>query len=202
MVRDNALAVSGLLVKKLGGRSVKPYQPAGYYAHLNFPERKYQHDANESQYRRGVYVHWQRQFLHPMLKAFDAPSREECTARRPRSNTPLAALTMLNDPSFVEAARVFAQRILHANLEHTDSARLTWAYRELFSHEPSSREKKLLLSLLNEHREEYHADEQAANKLVTVGLRPVPGDLNVSELAAWTSVTRTLLNLNEAIMRN
>jgi mono/diheme cytochrome c family protein len=206
MIRDNALAVSGLLVENLGGRSVRPYQPAGYYAHLNFPEREYQHDAHDGQYRRGVYMHWQRQFLHPMLKAFDAPSREECTARRPRSNTPLAALTMLNDPSFVEAARVFAQRILHDHADsergNTDSARLTSAYRDLFSREPSSREEKLLLSLLNGHRTEYRADKQAAGELVTVGLTPVSGDLNVVELAAWTSVTRTLLNLNEAIMRN
>ena len=206
MVRDNALAVSGLLVKKLGGRSVKPYQPAGYYAHLNFPERKYQHDASEDQYRRGVYVHWQRQFLHPMLKAFDAPSREECTARRPRSNTPLAALTMLNDPSFVEAARVFAQRILHNDFDSvdtdSDTARLSWAFRELFSRAPSAREVKLLLSLLNGRRKEYRADEQAANQLVKVGLTPVNGDLDVIELASWTAVTRTLLNLNEAIMRN
>ena len=96
MIRDNALAISGLLVHEQGGRSVRPYQPAGYYRHLNFPTRRYSHDRERQQWRRGVYIHWQRQFLHPMLKAFDAPSREECTASRPRSNTPLAALTLLN----------------------------------------------------------------------------------------------------------
>ncbi len=109
MVRDNALAISGLLVTDYGGASVNPYQPAGYYRHLNFPERRYQADSDQRQWRRGIYVHWQRQFLHPMLKALDAPSREECTAQRPRSNTPLAALTLLNDPTFVEAARVFCR---------------------------------------------------------------------------------------------
>ncbi len=112
MVRDNALAVSGLLVDERGGASVRPYQPAGYYRHLNFPQRTYEHHTDERQWRRGVYVHWQRQFLHPMLKAFDAPSREECTAQRPRSNTPLAALVLLNDPTFVEAARAFAAETL------------------------------------------------------------------------------------------
>ncbi len=80
MIRDNALAISGLLVEGCGGASVKPYQPAGYYRHLNFPQRKYQEHTDKRQWRRGVYVHWQRQFLHPMLKALDAPSREECTA--------------------------------------------------------------------------------------------------------------------------
>ncbi len=103
-VRDQALATGGLLVRRVGGASVKPYQPIGYYRHLNFPTRSYMPHLDERQYRRGVYIHWQRQFLHPMLKALDAPSREECTARRPRSNTPLEALVMLNDPSMVEAA--------------------------------------------------------------------------------------------------
>ncbi len=217
MIRDHTLAVSGLLVHDLGGPSVKPYQPAGYYAHLNFPERKYQHDLDAGQYRRGVYMHWQRQFLHPMLKAFDAPSREECTARRPRSNTPVAALTLLNDPSFVEAARVFAQRILQLDIETGDTAtgdtatgdtatgdaaRLTWAYRELFFRQPSSRESDILLSVLNAHRADYAANGQAASDLVKVGLTPVRADIDVAELAAWTSITRTMLNLNEALMRN
>ena len=111
-VRDGALKISDLLNdEKLGGESVKPYQPKGYYQHLNFPTRTYQPDTGSDQYRRGVYTHWQRIFLHPMLKAFDAPSREEGNAERPVSNTPLAALTLLNDPSFIEAARAFGERI-------------------------------------------------------------------------------------------
>src|SRR5581483_5956116 len=91
LVRDNALAVSGLLVRRIGGPSVKPYQPAGYWAYLNFPKREYVPDKGEAQYRRGVYTFWQRTFPHPGLIAFDAPSREECTADRPRSNTPQQA---------------------------------------------------------------------------------------------------------------
>ncbi|MBL9127617.1 MAG: PSD1 domain-containing protein, partial [Verrucomicrobiales bacterium] len=112
LVRDTALAVSGLLVPTLGGPSVKPYQPDGYWENLNFPTRDYVHDTGESQYRRGLYTWWQRSFLHPSLLAFDAPSREECTAERNRSNIPQQALVLLNDPTYVEAARNFAARIL------------------------------------------------------------------------------------------
>ena len=111
MVRDNALSISGLLVKKLGGNSVKPYQPGGYWSHLNFPKRSYKNSSGESLYRRGLYTYWCRTFLHPSLLAFDAPTREECTAERIRSNTPQQALVLLNDPVYVEAARVSAQRV-------------------------------------------------------------------------------------------
>ena len=127
MVRDNALAVSGLLRTEVGGPSVKPYQPEGYYRHLNFPTRKYQSHTDDRQWHRGLYVHWQRQFLHPMMKAFDAPTREECTAQRSRSNTPLAALTLLNDPTFVEAARTFATRCLKREVD-SDAGRCSWAF--------------------------------------------------------------------------
>ena len=113
-VRDNALAIAGLLNPDLGGPSVKPYQPAGYYAILQFPDRDYVPEDDDRQYRRGIYTHWQRTFLHPMLANFDAPSREECIASRIVANTPQQALTLLNDPTFVEAARVLAGSILSA----------------------------------------------------------------------------------------
>ena len=112
LVRDNALAVSGLLVPKIGGPSVKPYQPDGYWENLNFPPRQYVADKGDAQYRRGLYTWWQRSFLHPSLLAFDAPSREECSAERNRSNIPQQALVLLNDPTYVEAARAFAARLL------------------------------------------------------------------------------------------
>ncbi len=111
-VRDNALAVSGLLVERIGGPSVKPYQPAGYWSYLNFPMREWDNGRGADLYRRGLYTHWQRQYLHPSMLAFDAPSREECTADRPRSNTPLQALVLLNDPTYVEAARALAEVIV------------------------------------------------------------------------------------------
>ena len=174
-VRDNALAISGLLVRKIGGSSVKPYQPAGYYRHLNFPTRKYAHHTDEQQWRRGLYVHWQRQFLHPMLKAFDAPRREECTAQRSHSNTPLAALVLLNDPTFVEAAKFFAQRILKEGGSTTDS-RLDFAFRQAVSRKPDAFERKTLKQLFN---------------------TPEPRDEQ-----EWTTVARAILNLAETNLRH
>jgi len=201
MIRDNALAVSGLLVTDYGGDSVRPYQPEGYYRHLNFPERTYKHHEDQRQWRRGVYVHWQRTYLHPMLKAFDAPTREECTAQRPTSNTPLAALVLLNDPSFVEAARVFADRVLSEGGESFD-ARLDDLYRRALSRKPDDTERALLSNLWNESLDFYRSDPEAANKLIAVGQKPVTAGSDPAELAAWTCVTRAVLNLNESITRN
>lgn len=201
MIRDNALSVSGLLVEKLGGPSAHPYQPDGYYQYLNFPKRTYKADMNENQYRRGLYVHWQRQFLHPMLKAFDAPSREECTVRRPISNTPLQALTLLNDPSLVEAARGLAGRTIREGGQ-TDESRIRWMWRQVLSREAREREVSVLLRIVDGNRKLYTADAEAAKKLFGVGMLPVPKDANASELAAWTMAARTLLNLNETVTRN
>ena len=201
MIRDNALAISGLLVLDYGGASVKPYQPDGYYRHLNFPTRKYEMHTDHRQWRRGVYVHWQRQFLHPMLKAFDAPRREECTAQRPHSNTPLAALTLLNDPTFVESARAFAERILRDGGQSTD-ARLQYAFREAISRAPDQQETELLNALLNSNHRQYQDDAAAAAELVGIGLKPVATDFDAAEWAAWTSVARAILNMSETITRN
>lgn len=200
-VRDNALSVSGLLVHEVGGRSVKPYQPAGLYRHLNFPARKYQQDNDRNQYRRGLYTHWQRQFLHPAMKSFDAPAREECTAERPRSNTPLAALVLLNDPSYVEAARAFAERALQ-NGGDTDEERLDWITQRALSRGPRTEELDVLLPLLDAQRGFYAAHSDEAKALVATGLSPVADDLPVVETAAWTGVTRTIFNTHEFITRN
>ncbi len=204
-VRDTALAVSGLLVTNYGGESVRPYQPEGYYRHLNFPKRKYVHHTDERQWRRGVYVHWQRQFLHPMLKAFDAPSREECTAQRPQSNTPLAALVLLNDPTFIEAARVFAERVLAENVptEGRDAVdgRLDVLFRRALSRTPDETERQLLRELLAESRGQLQEHPEAGRQLVSVGDKKIAVD-DVVELAAWTTVARAVLNLNETITRN
>jgi len=200
MVRDNALAVSGLLSRRIGGPSVKPYQPVGYWQHLNFPMREWQNDKGESQHRRGLYTHWQRSFLHPSLLAFDAPSREECTVERPRSNTPLQALVLLNDPTYVEAARALAARMMR----ESDSAapdRIRFAFRAVLSRLPSGEEQAVLMDLYQKHLDEYRADSQAADKLLQVGEVPAPPDLDRADLAAWTSVARTILNLHESITR-
>lgn len=201
LVRDNALSISGLLVTKLGGTSVKPYQPPGYFAYLNFPTREWQNDTGENLYRRGLYTHWQRQYLHPSLLAFDAPNREECTADRPRSNTPLQSLVLLNDPSYVEASRAFAENILRSG-GSTARDRLDWAFRRAVSRSIKPAESEVLERLLQSHLDEYKSDASAANELLTVGAKPAPADLDKSELAAWTSVARTILNLHETITRN
>jgi len=200
MVRDTALAVSGLLVEQTGGPSVKPYQPEGYYDQLNFPRRVYMADTGASQYRRGVYTHWQRTFLHPMLKAFDAPSREECTAFRSRSNTPLQALTLLNDPSFVEAARVFAERIIREG-GNTPGDRIAWAYQAAVSRPPDSFIVDELNQVFENHLAHYVAHPDQAAELVEVGDAATATEITPVELAAWTSVARVILNLNEVITR-
>ncbi len=201
VIRDNALAVSGLLVRKLGGPSARPYQPDGYYAYLNFPKRTYKADTGEGQYRRGLYTHWQRQYLHPMLKAFDAPSREECTARRPVSNTPLQALALLNDTSFVEAARVLAARTVREG-GAADADRIRWVWRTVLSRPPTGREADVLARLYRQSLQQYESDRAAAEALLGVGSAPRPAGIDAAELAAWTAVCRTLLNLNETITRD
>jgi hypothetical protein len=200
LIRDNALAVSGLLVEKIGGPSVKPYQPAGYWAYLNFPMREWRNDTGDKLYRRGLYTHWQRQYLHPGLLAFDAPSREECTAERVRSNTPLQALVLLNDPEYVEAARVFAAHAVKA--AKTDGDRLDWMYRQALSRPIKPAEREVLMALLKKHRAEYRADPDAAAALLKIGARPAANDIAPAELAAWTSVARAVLNLHAVITRN
>jgi mono/diheme cytochrome c family protein len=201
MVRDNALAVSGLLVQKIGGRSVKPYQPAGYWAHLNFPRREWQKDAGDAVYRRGVYTYWCRTFLHPSLLAFDAPSREECCVERARSNTPQQALVLLNDPTYVEAARALAEKIVRSGGK-TSGDRIRFAFRQVLQRQPLPAESKLLTVLAERHLTDYRKDTAAAQELVKVGDRPVPQGMDLPELAAWTSVSRVLLNLHETITRN
>ena len=200
-IRDNALAVGGLLNDQMGGKVAKPYQPAGYYSPMNFPKRKYSADMNANQYRRGVYVHWQRQFLHPMLRAFDAPTREECTAQRPVSNTPLAALTLMNDPTFVEAAKGFALRILN-EAGATDQQRLAWAWQTALGREPSGKELNVARAFLGETRKRYQADAKAADKLLAVGMLKLPVGMAKPETAAWTVLGQALLNLSETITRN
>ncbi|HWB14678.1 MAG TPA: PSD1 and planctomycete cytochrome C domain-containing protein [Pirellulales bacterium] len=201
MVRDNALAIGGLLSDKIGGPSVKPYQPAGYWAHLNFPVREWGHDHGESQYRRGLYTWWQRTFLHPSLLAFNAPTREECTAERPRSNTPLQALVLLNDPTYVEAARGLAARILREG-SGEPARRIGFAWRAALSRDPTPEETAALLQLYDKNRQAYSAQPAAANELTQNGeLKPVEGADPV-DLAAWTAVSRVILNLHETITRD
>jgi len=198
-IRDTALAVSGLLVERLGGASVHPYQPAGYYRHLNFPQREYQPDDDDCQWRRGLYVHWQRMFLHPQLLAFDAPTREECTAVRMRSNTPKAALVLLNDPTFVEAARKLAELAIKNG--GSDDEKLAFLWKRTLSRAPDTEELTLARGLLARRRADYSADPKAAAELLAVGIAPRDKNLDERELAAWAATSRAVLNLHEAIAR-
>jgi hypothetical protein len=200
-IRDNALSVSGLLVMKTGGNVSRPYQPARYYEALNFPQREYAPTLDERQFRRAVYVHWQRQYLHPWLLAFDAPTREECTAQRPISNTPTAALVLLNDPSYIEAARALATRMLAAEFAD-DASRIDGAWRRATGRKPNAAERLVVVNLLQKHRRHYADNRDAATKLVSTGISRRDEGIDVTELAAWTSVCRALLNLSETIMRN
>ena len=161
-------------MRDIGGPSVKPYQPVGYYRHLNFPTRKYAHHTDDRQWRRGIYIHWQRQFLHPMMKAFDAPRREECAAQRSRSNTPLSSLVLLNDPTFVKAAQALATRIIKEGGTNTD-ARIQFAYRTVLSRNPDSFEQTTARKFLENE--------------------------SGGETNAWNGFSRVLLNLSETYTR-
>jgi len=201
LVRDAALATSGLLVRTIGGPSVKPYQPDGYWENLNFPVRTYPADVGEKQYRRGLYTWWQRSFLHPSMLAFDAPSREECCAERTRSNIPQQALALLNDPTYVEASRAFAARIMK-ECAGSPEERVAWAWKQALQRLPRVEEMETLMPLYRQQLAAYQADPAAADALLKVGFAPAPADLDKPELAAWTHVARVLLNLHETITRN
>lgn len=201
LVRDNALSIAGLLTLEMGGPSVKPYQPDGYWENLNFPQRNWESSTGGSQYRRGLYTWWQRSFLHPSLLAFDAPPREECTAERNRSNIPQQALVLLNDPTYVEAARAFATRILR-ECRGNESERIIWGWSQALGRVPDTGELESVRQLLSKHLAQFRVDRTSAERYVKMGMSTAPFDLDVAELAAWTDVARTLLNLHETITRS
>ncbi len=200
-VRDTLLAVSGLLSPTIGGPSVKPYQPDGYWDYLNFPKRTYAMDSGDKLHRRGLYTWWQRQYLHPAMLVFDAPSREECTARRPRSNTPLQALVLLNDPAAVEAARALAAKAI-AEAGDDPRARGRFMLRRAVGRVPTDAEVEVVVRLAEEQRGTFAGDPKAAQDFLTVGAFPVPPDIDPVDLAAWTSAARAVLALHETIVRN
>lgn len=157
-VRDNALAISGLLrTDMIGGPSILPYQAQDFWSNLNFPERKYLSSTGPQQYRRGLYVHWQRTFIHPMMAAFDAPSREECAVDRFQSNSPQQALALLNDPTFVEAAKALATRLETELPNSSDAEKIKRAYLLALSREPSEQESRNLIAFLEKLRKELPA---------------------------------------------
>ena len=197
-IRDNALAIAGLLNRELRGKSVYPYQPADYYADKG--RWKWMQSQGADLYRRGVYTFWRRTTFYPSFQVFDAPTREFCTVDRPRTNTPLQALVTLNDPVFVEAARVFGQRIMQEGGSGTLD-KLTFAFRQCVARPPCEQELDILQRLFTAQLAKYLADAAAAKALVNAGSAPRPENLPVPELAAWTALGNVLLNLDETISR-
>jgi hypothetical protein len=198
MVRDQALFASGLLVEKLGGPSVKPYQPPGLWKELSGAD-DYQQDRGENLYRRSLYTFWKRTVAPPSLMTFDASTREFCSVRESRTNTPLQALTLLNDVTYVEAARLLAQRVLREG-QGIDE-RLTRAFRLATSRPPGDKELKILSNSVAHYMHEYRSAPEAARKTLRIGEAAVDPKIDVAELAAYTSVCSLILNLDETLTK-
>ncbi len=199
MIRDQALAVSGLLSRKLGGASVMPPQPEGLWQ-VVYSGDKWQTSKGADRYRRGIYTFWRRSIPHPAMTTFDAPSREFCVLRRSRSNTPLQALTTLNDPAFIEAAQALARRIV-AHTAPDLNARIHYAFRLCLQRDPSEVEASRLARLFESEYTHYRSDAVAAEKMAASELGKPPGSCDLAELAAWTVVGNVLLNLDEMITK-
>jgi hypothetical protein len=200
-VRDIALEVSGLLAEKFGGPSVNPLEPPGYLGALNFPKREYSASHGADLHRRGLYTTWQRTYLHPSLQNFDAPTREECAVNRTLSNTPLQALDLLNDPIYVEAARVFAQNAIKDG-GGTFDARLDWIFDRALSRRASQEERTILRGLYERNLKSFSADAASARDLLSEGEAPLANDQSPSLVAAMATITRVVLNLHEVDTRN
>ena len=203
VVRDNALAISGLLVERVGGASVKPYQPSGVWEAVGYTSsntRNFKRDSGEALYRRSLYTFWKRTAHPPGLQTFDAPSREQCSVRRARTNTPLQALALMNDEQYVEASRAFAERALTKG-GATDDERLAYAFRIATARLPDDVERAVLKEELRKQRERFLSDKEGAGKLIMVGESKPNASLDPSELAAWTMMSNLILNLHETITK-
>jgi Protein of unknown function (DUF1553)/Protein of unknown function (DUF1549)/Planctomycete cytochrome C/Concanavalin A-like lectin/glucanases superfamily len=203
MVRDNALAVSRLLDTRIGGPSVFPYQPPGLWEELSrgetFTAQEYHESTGPDLYRRSMYTFWKRTVPPAALTTFDAPDREKCTSRRLITNTPLQALVLLNDPTYVEAARALAQRAL-LEAPGDAAARARFLFREATARRPTQAELRVLLDLAQRELEHYKKDPAQAAKLIAIGASQA-GNVEAVELAAWTTVVSTILNLDETITK-
>ena len=200
-IRDSAMTVSGLINRRIGGPSVYPYQPPGLWEAVAFEgTRQYIQSKAEENYRRGIYTYWRRSLPYPSLVTFDAPPRETCTMRRPRTNTPLQALVLMNDPVYVEASRAFGQRILREGGGSFD-ARLNYAFKTCLGRPPTRFERTTLEKSFQTYLKNFEQDRIAASKLIHVGASAPPVDMDLSELAAWTVIANTLLNLDETVTK-
>ncbi len=204
LIRDNALAVSGLLNDQIGGKSVYPYQPVDLWDELAFGDgfsaQKYAPSSGPDLYRRSMYTFWKRTVPPAAMNTFDAPDREKCVARRPVTNTPLQALITMNDPTYIEAARVLAQKALQTGGVEMNS-RLTFAFRQATARKPTPEELSVLRNVYIQHLASYRKDVKAAEALLSIGESKADAKLNKAELAAWTMVVSAILNLDETITK-
>ncbi|MCP4940815.1 MAG: DUF1553 domain-containing protein [Planctomycetaceae bacterium] len=199
MIRDNALAISGLLAERLGGPSVKPYQPAGLWRDVSVSRSVvYQQGQGENLYRRSMYTFWKRTCPPPALSTFDAPDRENCLVRRALTNTPLQALVLMNDPTYVEAARVLGERVMLEGGESRES-KVDYLFRRALARRCQKGEQAALLSLLDDARKFFQAEPEKAKSLLSTGATTHDATLNDVELAAWASVASVVLSLDETI---
>ena len=202
-IRDSALSISGLLVERVGGPSVYPYQPPGLWMELNNRpkySKAYKPGRGDDLYRRSMYTFWKRTVPSPMLNTFDAPGREFCTVRRSRTNTPLQALLLLQGPQFVEAARHLARRMMTAG-GHDVEARIAFGFDLATARLPTAKEIEILERVFHERLAVFKADSKAAATMLSVGASPRDTKLDAAEHAAWTEVARLLLNLDETVTR-
>ena len=201
-LRDQALAVSGLLVESTGGKSVKPYQPAGLWKAVGYSGSntvRFSRDDGDKLFRRSLYTFWKRTSPPPGMSTLDAPSRESCTVRRERTNTPLQALLLMNDEQFFEAARFMAQRVL-LHVEPFDE-RLDYAFRLAASRPPNDHERQLIKSLLRRYLNEYQQAPERAESVLQVGAAGFDPRCQPAELAAWTVTCNLILNLDEVLTK-
>ena len=204
MVRDNALTVSGLLTDKLGGPSVYPYQPKGLWEDTSYGDvysaQSYTPGHGADLYRRSMYSFWKRTSGPPSLITFDAPDREKCTARRSLTNTPLQALVLMNDPTYVEAARALAQRMI-AEAGSNPAKRIRFAFRLVTARKPDAQELRILRDIARKELADYRGDRSKSLQLIKNGESPVDPKLNPGELAAWTTIASVILNLDESVTK-
>ncbi|MEM6279184.1 MAG: DUF1553 domain-containing protein, partial [Verrucomicrobiota bacterium] len=206
-IRDSALLAAGLLTETnaVPRHSFFPYQPSAYWTRSDkvmYGSRHLDWETSEAagQYSRSLYTFWKRQNIHPTMLAFDAPTRQECTAKRNVTNTPAQALALLNDPMFVEAARGLAERTMAE--AKGEEERLASAFRHVLQRDPTVKEKGILSSLLESQRSNFRESPEEAKAFLSLGQQALPEEVDVVELAAWTTVTRAMLNLHEFVTRS
>jgi hypothetical protein len=202
-IRDQALFVSGLLHRRVGGPSVKPYQPPGIWEDLNAPKSHaevYTQSTGDDLYRKSMYTFWRRAAMHPGMAVFDAPNRDVCSVLRPTTNTPLQALALLHDPTYIEAARKLAELVIRENSSE-DGAPIAAAMRRTLSRQATDREMALLSGLYRQRLAHYTSDPPAAEKLLRVGASPTDPELDRTQVAAMADVCLAISNLSETITR-